>query len=82
MFEPVEPDLVSVVILLLVSFGAYVIGVTFRKWPEKVQRFAEDIDGSVWMISPAAHRALIQVSSHVLIAASIVALCAAGSLLR
>jgi hypothetical protein len=46
--------------LLSISFVSFVGGAVCRKWPEKVQEFAETIDGSVMFLTPQAHRALIR----------------------
>lgn len=78
----VAPSLGAVVALLGTSFCSFMMGVVFRKWPGVVQAYVETLDGSMWLMRPETHRALIQSSGVALIALSFVALLAAGYLLR
>ncbi|HLF09759.1 MAG TPA: hypothetical protein VJA26_00975, partial [Gammaproteobacteria bacterium] len=60
------------------SFFSFVAGVIFRKWPDKVQEYAENVDGLAFFISPDGHRALIQMCGLTLIVMSFGALLAAA----
>lgn len=71
----------AVIALVVVSFVAYLAGTLLRKWPDKVQAYMETIDGSVWLITPRAHRALIASSGVALVVTSFVALLGAAWLL-
>jgi hypothetical protein len=71
----------AVITLVVVSFVAYLAGTYFRKRPDKVQAYMETIDGSVWLITPRAHRALIASSGIALVATSFAALVGAAWLL-
>jgi hypothetical protein len=64
--------------LVAISFFSFLAGVIFRKWPEKVQEYAESIDGFVLFISPQAHRTLIERCGFALSLMSFAALIAAG----
>jgi hypothetical protein len=78
MIEIASADIGSIVALVVVSFLSYVTGVVFRKWPEKVQQYAENIDGSAAFLSPEKHRAIIGNCGVALIVISFVALVAAA----
>jgi hypothetical protein len=71
-------DVGSIVALVIVSFLSYVAGTVFRKWPEKVMEYAEEIDGSSWFIAPETQRVIIGNCGRALIVMSFVALIAAG----
>ena len=71
-------DVGSIVALVVVSFLSYVAGLALRKWPEKVQQYAEDLDGSSLFVTPETQRAIIDNCGRALIAMSFVALIAAG----
>ena len=70
-------DIGTVVALVAVSFFSFVAGVVFRKWPDKVQEYAESIDGLALFMSPETHRALIQFCGVALVAMSFAALLVA-----
>lgn len=71
-------DVGTVVALLVVSFVSYIAGVVFRKWPEKVQEYAAELDGSAWLLAPETQRAIIGNCGRALIAISFIALVVAG----
>jgi hypothetical protein len=71
----------AVAALVAISFFSFVTGMIFRKWPEKVQEFAENVDGFGALLTPAAHRALIQVCGFTLSLMSVAALLATGAVL-
>ncbi len=75
------PDVGAAVTLVAVSFVSYLGGVICRKWPDRVQAYTETLDGSMWLIPPQAHRALIQSSGLALVAMSFAALLGAAWLL-
>ena len=72
-----QSDVASVAALVAVSFFSFLAGVIFRKWPDKVQEYAESIDGFVLFISPETHRALIELCGVALVVISFAALLAA-----
>jgi hypothetical protein len=71
----------AVAALVAISFFSFVAGMVFRKWPEKVQEFAENVDGFGALLTPDAHRALIQVCGFTLSLISFAALLATGAVL-
>jgi hypothetical protein len=73
-----SPDVGAIVALIVVSFFSYIAGVVFRKWPEKVQEYAEELDGSSWFIAPEIQLTIIGNCGRALIAISFLALVAAG----
>lgn len=79
MFESgAAADIGSIVALVIVSFFSYVAGVVFRKWPEKVQQYAEELDGSSLFVAPETQRVIIANCGRLLIAISFLALIVAG----
>jgi hypothetical protein len=72
-----QTDIGTVAALVAVSFFSFVAGTIFRKWPDKVQEYAESIDGFVLFISPQTHRAIIDFCGVALVAMSFAALLAA-----
>ena len=82
MFDVViAPDIGAVVALVAVSFVSFVGGLIFRKWPEKVQAYTEDMDGFAWLITPEANREMIAQCGGVLVVVSFAALFAAAWML-
>jgi hypothetical protein len=77
----IAPEGGAVVALVTVSFVSFVAGLIFRKWPDKVQAYTEDIDGFAWLVTPETHRAMIAQCGGVLVAVSFAALLAAGWML-
>jgi hypothetical protein len=71
-------NVVAVAALVAVSFFCFVVGTVFRKWPEKVRQYAENVDGSVYLLSPEAHRAIILACGFALLVISFVTLLAAA----
>lgn len=67
--------------LLVISFFSFLGGTVLRKWPDKVQRYTEDIDGWILFMAPATYRASIVTCGHALVAISFVALAAAAIVL-
>ena len=76
-----QSDISTVAALVTVSFFSFLAGVIFRKWPDKVQEYAESIDGLVLFISPETHRALIDLCGGALVVISFAALLAATFIL-
>ena len=71
-------DYTAAIFLVAVSFFAFVVGTIFRKWPEKVQERVEDIDGSIFLMTPEAHRQFIEVAGYALVVMSFAALIGAA----
>ena len=67
----------AVVALAVISFFSFLAGVVFRKWPEKVREYVEDLDGSLLFLSREAHRAMIDICGRMLTLISVAALLAA-----
>lgn len=67
----------AVVFLLIVSFLCFLSGAALRRWPDKVQAYVERVDGSLWFVTAATHRALILATGFALTALSLIALIAA-----
>jgi hypothetical protein len=67
----------AVVFLFVLSFLCFMSGAALRRWPDKVQAYVERVDGSLWFVSAATHRALIHATGFALIALSLLALIAA-----
>jgi hypothetical protein len=72
------PNIGAVAVLVIVSFVSFVAGFVFRKWPDKVQAFTEEVDGFALFVTPEAHRAMIVQCGFVLVAVSFAALLAAA----
>lgn len=68
----------AVVFLLVLSFLCFMSGAALRRWPDKVQAYIERVDGSLWFVSAATHRALIQATSFALTSLSMLAVVVAG----
>jgi hypothetical protein len=64
--------------LVATSFVSFLAGVVFRKWPEKVQEYTEDVDGFALLLGPEAHRSMIRVCGTALLVTSFAVLLAAG----
>ena len=67
----------AVVFLFALSFLCFMSGAALRRWPEKVQAYIERVDGSLWFVSAATHRALINATGFALTALSLLALVVA-----
>lgn len=65
------------IFLLVVSFLCFMGGAALRRWPDKVEAFMADYDGSLLFIEAATHRALIYATSIALTGLSLLALVAA-----
>jgi hypothetical protein len=78
---PMTSGLGTAVALIAISFLSFLGGTILRKWPDKVQRFAEHFDGWMLFMAPAAYRASIVACGHVLTVISFVALTAAALVL-
>jgi hypothetical protein len=74
----ISAGLPTVVGLVVVSFVSFFIGAVLRQWPDKIQAYAEEIDGSMLFLSPQAQRALLELCSRLLWLMSFVALLAAA----
>jgi len=68
----------AVVFLFALSFVCFMSGAALRRWPDRVQSYVERVDGSLWFVSAATHRALIHATGVALTALSLLALIAAG----
>lgn len=80
-YLPPAADSNTVAALLAISFFAFVIGTVLRKWPDKVEKLTENIDGYAWLISSEANRAMIASAGALLVATSFVALFLASWML-
>ena len=67
----------AVLFLLVVSFLCFMSGAALRRWPEQIQAYMERVDGSLWFVSAATHRALILATGFALTALSLLALVVA-----
>jgi len=67
----------TVVFLLALSFLCLMSGAALRRWPDRVQAYMERVDGSLWFVSAATHRALILATGMSLTALSLLALVGA-----
>jgi predicted Co/Zn/Cd cation transporter (cation efflux family) len=68
---------IAVLFLFVVSFICFMSGAVLRRWPDQVQAYMERVDGSLWFVSAATHRALILATGIALTALSLLALIAA-----
>jgi predicted Co/Zn/Cd cation transporter (cation efflux family) len=68
---------IAVLFLFVVSFICFMSGAVLRRWPGEVQAYMERVDGSLWFVSAATHRALILATGIALTALSLLALIAA-----
>jgi hypothetical protein len=67
----------AVFFLFSLSFLCFMSGAALRRWPDKVQAYMDRVDGSLWFVRPATHRALISATAVALTALSLLALLAA-----
>jgi len=67
----------AVLFLFVVSFLCFMSGAALRRWPDRVQAYMERVDGSLWFVSAASHRALIIATGIALTGLSVLALVAA-----
>ena len=67
----------AVAALVVISFVAYVAGIVFRKWPEKVCRYAEQVDGLAAVLPPETHLAMVRTCGFAFIVLSAAALLSA-----
>ena len=67
----------AVFFLFALSFICFMSGAAIRQWPEKVQAYMDEVDGSLWFVSATAHRALITTTWVALTILSVLALIAA-----
>lgn len=67
----------AVVFLFVLSFLCFMSGAALRRWPDQVQAYIERVDGSLWFVSTATHRALIQATAFALTSLSLLAVVAA-----
>jgi hypothetical protein len=77
MLDIASSEFGTIAALVVISFFSFIAGTICRRWPDKLQEYAELIDGSTLCLSPEAHRALIQMCGLALSAMSIGALLAA-----
>jgi len=78
MFVAATAPASAVVFLFALSFVCFMSGAALRRWPDRVQSYVERVDGSLWFVSAATHRALIHATGVALTALSLLALLAAG----
>jgi hypothetical protein len=76
MIEGSLPAFFGAAALVSLSFFSFVAGVVFRKWPDKVQEYSENFDGSVYFLPPELQRALVKTSGTALVLISFLALLA------
>jgi hypothetical protein len=67
----------AVLLLFVVSFLCFMSGAALRRWPDRIQAYMEQVDGSLWFVSAATHRALIIATGIVLTGLSVLALVVA-----
>jgi hypothetical protein len=67
----------TVLFLLALSFLCFMSGAALRRWPDQVQAYMERVDGSLWFVSAATHRALILATGIAMTVLSLLALVAA-----
>jgi hypothetical protein len=67
----------AVLFLFALSFLCFISGAALRRWPDRVQAYMERVDGSMLLVTPATHRALIYATGVALTALSVLALVAA-----
>jgi hypothetical protein len=77
MFVAATAPASAVLFLFALSFLCFMSGAALRRWPDKVQSYIERVDGSLWFVSSATHRALIQATGIALTALSLLALIVA-----
>lgn len=77
MFVAATASASAVVFLFVLSFLCFMAGAALRRWPDKVQAYIERVDGSLWFVTPATHRALIHATGFALTTLSLLALIAA-----
>jgi hypothetical protein len=77
MFAAATAPASAVVFLFVLSFLCFISGAALRRWPEKVQAYIEQVDGSLWFVSADTHRALIYATGMALTFLSLLALVAA-----
>lgn len=73
-----SPDAGAAIALIAISFFSFLAGFALRKWPEKVQQYAEDIDGSFLLFTPQTHKLVIEAAAVAFWVLSLAALVAAG----
>jgi hypothetical protein len=67
----------AVLFLLVLSFLCFMSGAALRRWPDRIQAYVERVDGSLWFVSAATHRALIFATGIVLTGLSVLAVVVA-----
>jgi hypothetical protein len=77
MFAAATTSATAVMFLFVLSFLCFMSGAALRRWPDKVQAYIERVDGSLWFVSAATHRALISATGFALTALSLLAVVVA-----
>ena len=77
MLEADAAQVAAVAALVVISFVSYVAGVVFRKWPERVCRYAEQVDAIAAILPPETHRAMVKTCGFAFIVLSAAALLSA-----
>lgn len=77
MFEAATAPASAVVFLFVLSFLCFMSGAALRRWPDRVQSYLEQVDGSLWFVSAETHRALIRATGIALTCLSLLALVGA-----
>ncbi len=67
----------AVLFLLVLSFLCFMSGAAIRRWPDRIQAYLEQVDGSLWFVSAGTHRALLLATSFALTTLSLLALVVA-----
>ncbi len=80
MLEADAAHIGAVTALVVISFVSYIAGLVFRKWPDRICRVAEQLDGIAWLLPPEAHRAMVQTCGFAFLILSGAALLAAAFL--
>jgi hypothetical protein len=77
MFSAATAPASAVVFLFLLSFLCFMSGAALRRWPDQVQAYLEQVDGSLWFVSAGTHRALIHATAIALTGLSLLAVVGA-----
>jgi hypothetical protein len=67
----------AVLFLFALSFLCHMVGAALRRWPDRVQAYMDNVDGSMLFVSASTHRTLIYATGIALTGLSILALIAA-----
>jgi hypothetical protein len=77
MFPAATASANAVLFLFVLSFLCFMSGAALRRWPDQVQAYFEQVDGSLWFVSAGTHRALIHATGIALTGLSLLAVVGA-----